>query len=191
MSWQVYFHLLYSQIFSCSPFPFPSTLTPTPMSASPIPWTWIYPWGLFLYRFILCCHSQILFWKLLCPLTWPLTICTRSPGLSQSRSQPDRPSVPGFVTSQQCPSWKLVRTMSITVEECRREKRNERWDKWVGGKGKKSSFLHLATLFWWSPKNQTASPDCVLRRKGDGRREMTSIEYLLCACTMREVLRSV
>ena len=77
----------------------------------------------------------------LLPDPWP--ICTRSPGLSQSRSQPDRPSVPGFVTSQQCRSWNLVTTVSLTVE--RMQEREEKWKmREVGGeKGKSPHFFIL------------------------------------------------
>lgn len=89
----------------------------------------------------------------------------------------------GFVTSQQCPSWNLVRTMSITVEECRREKRNERWDKWVGGRGKNPHFFILPYFSDDRQRTKLLLLTVCSEGKETGEGE--------CACTMREVLRSV
>ena len=171
-----------------SPFPPPSL--PHPGLPNPVQ-NLNLPLGLFVYRSILCCHSQILFWRLLCPLTWPLTHLYQ-----ESWPLPVQVTARPALWSRVChlpampqlePGYNCVHNCGKNAGE-RREMKDERGG-W--GEGGKSSFLHLATLFWWSPKNQTASPDCVLRRKGDGRRGMASAEYLLCACTMSGVLRSV
>lgn len=123
--------------------PFPPASLPHPCLPNQFPEPELAPGGSFSTDPFFAVIPKFYFenYFVLLPDPWP--ICTRSPGLSQSRSQPDRPSVPGFVTSQQCPSWNLARSVSITVEECRREKRNERWDKWVGGRGKNPHFFIL------------------------------------------------
>lgn len=117
------------------------------------------------------------------PPNWPTW--TKSPGLSRSLPHPVRPSLPGFVMTQQCPSWNLSSIVSLNW----RKKAGD-WGEKKGEREREKIILSSSGHnFLMSPKELSLT--VLWEGRETGRREMTCIKYLLRACALRKVLRSI